>query len=336
MKFLDYFKNKFLFIFINISVLILTAILLKALGVGDYSIVFILFINLISSVLFYVYDYINKRKYYKELFSNLKALDKKYLISEVLEEANFIEGKLLEKVILLSNKSMNDEIASFKNSSLEYREYIETWVHEIKTPISVVKLISENNSSNEFESIEEEVEKIEYYIEQSLFYARSNDLEKDYIIKKTDLKPLINDVIKRNMNSLIENKIKINIDLRNSIVYSDSKWLKFIINQITINSIKYMNKNFKEINIYSETSKDSIILNIKDNGMGINEKDIGKVFEKGYTGSNGRKFGKSTGIGLYLCKKLSQKLGINIVISSKEDVFTTVTLIFPINNMVTF
>lgn len=231
---------------------------------------------------------------------------------------------------------MNDEVSKLKISSNEYKEYIETWVHEIKTPISVSKLIIENNESEITNSIDEELDKIENYIEQALFYARSNNLEKDYIINRLNLKSTINKVIKRNMNTLIEKNIKINLFDLDYEVYSDTKWLEFIINQLIINSIKYMDKNNKILKIYGTKNKNSISLNIEDNGIGIKKKDIIKVFEKGYTGTNGRIFGKSTGIGLYLCKTLSEKLGISINIKSKEFENTIVTLNFPINDMVTF
>lgn len=336
MKALEYLKDKIIFIIITILTLIFTALLLNSLNVGSYAIFFITSINFIASVLFYIVDFLKKRKYYNEILFNLNALDKKFLISEVIDKGDFPEGKLLYEILSITDKSMNDEVSKLKIASNEYREYIETWVHEIKTPISVSKLIIENNESEVTSSIDEELDKIENYIEQALFYARSNNLEKDYIINKLNLKSTINKVIKRNMNSLIEKNIKINLFDLDYEVYSDSKWLEFIINQLIINSIKYMDKNNKILKIYGIKNKNFISLSIEDNGIGINKKDIIKVFEKGYTGTNGRIFGKSTGIGLYLCKTLSEKLGISINIESKEFENTIVTLNFPINDMVIF
>ena len=304
MKPLEYFKSHLIFIGIHILVLIFTSALLKSLGVENYAIIFIVILNFIGSIIFYIYDYFNKNKYYNELLYNLKALDKKYLISDIIEEANFLDGKILYKVIKETNKSMTDEVASLNIKSEEYKEYIEMWVHEVKTPIAVCKLISENNESEVMDSINEEVEKIENYIEQALFYARSNEVEKDYIIKKMNIKSSVNKVIKRNMNSLLNNNIKINLDNIDQEVYSDSKWLEFILNQIIINSIKYMKKENRELKIYCDKNEENISLSICDNGIGMSEKDLAKAFEKGYTGDNGRKFIKSTGIGLYLCNKL--------------------------------
>ena len=336
MKPLEYFKSHLIFIGIHILVLIFTSALLKSLGVENYAIIFIVILNFIGSIIFYIYDYFNKNKYYNELLYNLKALDKKYLISDIIEEANFLDGKILYKVIKETNKSMTDEVASLNIKSEEYKEYIEMWVHEVKTPIAVCKLISENNESEVMDSINEEVEKIENYIEQALFYARSNEVEKDYIIKKMNIKSSVNKVIKRNMNSLLNNNIKINLDNIDQEVYSDSKWLEFILNQIIINSIKYMKKENRELKIYCDKNEENISLSICDNGIGMSEKDLAKAFEKGYTGDNGRKFIKSTGIGLYLCNKLCIKLGLRIKLDSKEGIGTKVSIIFPINRMITF
>lgn len=336
MRLIDFFKDRIIFIIINILILFFTGALLKALNVSDYAILFVIVINLLGIFLFHIYDYLRKKRYYNELEKNLDALDKKYLISDVIGEGNFLEGKILYDVIRRTDKSMNDEIAEFKINNKEYREYIELWVHEIKTPISTCKLLIENNNNDITRSIDEEINRVENYIEQALFYTRSNDVEKDYIIKEMNLLDCINAVIRRNSDVLIKEKIKIKIKDLDKIVYCDSKWLEFIVNQIVINSIKYMDKKLREIKFYTSKTSENIILNISDNGIGIKEKDIVKVFEKGYTGENGRKFSKATGVGLYLCKKLCGKLGIFINIKSKENEGTTVSIVFPINKMMIF
>ncbi|SUY46534.1 two-component sensor histidine kinase [Clostridium putrefaciens] len=336
MELMDFIKERILFIIISLSILIFSSILLAALGVDSYAIFFIFILNLIGISIFHVYDYFNKRKYYNEVISNLDRLDKKYLISEVIDQGNFLDSKILYYIIKEATKAMNDEIASLKINNNEYREYIELWVHEVKTPISSCKLLIENNKSNITKSIDEEIDKVENYIEQALFYTRSNALEKDYIIKELNLKNSINKVIKRNANTLIERKIKIEVKDLEEVVYSDSKWIEFIINQIISNSIKYMGKSEGAIKFYTNNIGENIILNIEDTATGMNEKDVIKAFEKGYTGEKGRKFGKSTGIGLYLCKKLAIKLGLGISLTSEINVGTKVSINFPINRMMIF
>ncbi len=264
-------------------------------------------------------------------------MDKKYLISEMIDDGGFLDGKILYDIIKISNKSMADEISSFKRSNKEFREYIELWVHEVKTPLASSRLLIENNESQVTKSIEEDLKRVEDYIEQALFYARSNDLEKDYIIKKINIKSIVSYVINLNADILIKNKVRIKLDNLDNNVYSDNKWVEFIVGQIISNSLKYMDKEQKELSISCENNSDkAIILKIKDNGVGIPLKDISKVFDKGFTGENGRKFGKSTGIGLYLCKKLCTKLGLEIGVESKEKESTEVCIVFPVSEITIF
>lgn len=192
-------------------------------------------------------------------------------------------------------------------------------------------MIIENNKSDVTKSIDEELQRIENYIEQALFYARSNTVEKDYYIKKVKLRDIVYESIKKNKNVLIQEKVSMNLHDLDLEVNTDSKWIGFILNQIIGNSIKYQKVDCRlEIEIYAKQGKENVILYIKDNGIGIKEGEVTRVFEKGFTGTNGRLVGKkSTGIGLYLCKNLCNKLGIYIELNSVQDEGTKVQLIFP-------
>lgn len=332
MKLIEYIKEKFVFMVINIVMTLSGVIILKALKVDTYTIVFISILNLIGVFSCYIYDYFNRKKYYDNLFKNLDGLDKKYFIAEILESGDFIESNIIYSVLEECTKSMKDEVADLKRNINDYKEYIETWVHEIKTPIASARLILENDEGYINKSVLEEIEKVEGFIEQVLFYARSSTVERDYIIKKIPLKNSINSVIRKNANILIEKRVKIQLEDIEKKVYCDSKWIEFILQQIISNSVKYMDKDEKYIKIRCLEKDKNIILKILDNGIGISEKSIEKVFEKGYTGENGRKYNNSTGMGLYLCKKLCLKLGLGISIKSKLGVGTEVTIVFPINN----
>lgn len=332
MKLIEYIKEKFVFMVINIVMTLSGVVILKALKVDTYTIVFISILNLIGVFSCYIYDYFNRKKYYDKLFKNLDGLDKKYFIAEILESGDFIESNIIYSVLEECTKSMKDEVADLKRNINDYKEYIETWVHEIKTPIASARLILENDEGYINKSVLEEIEKVEGFIEQVLFYARSSTVERDYIIKKIPLKNSINSVIRKNANILIEKRVKIQLEDIEKKVYCDSKWIEFILQQIISNSVKYMDKDEKYIKIRCLEKDKNIILKILDNGIGISEKSIEKVFEKGYTGENGRKYNNSTGMGLYLCKKLCLKLGLGISIKSKLGVGTEVTIVFPINN----
>ena len=336
MSFIEYFKDKVIFIIINIIVLVITSYLLFGLNVSSYAIFIICILNFLASISFFIYDCLRKSKYYSSLLKRLDELDKKYFIGDVATEEDFLEGKILFEIISQATKSMKDDISESIRNSNDYKEYIELWVHEIKTPIATCKLLIENNDNEVTESIGEEVTKVEDYIEQVLFYARSNAVEKDYLIKEINLKKSINAVIRKNANTLIEKRVKVDIRNVDKIVSCDSKWIEFILGQIVSNSIKYMDKKESVLKIYSENIGNDVILKICDNGIGMDEKSVIKAFEKGYTGENGRRFGKSTGMGLYLCKKLCDKLGLGISIRSRENEGTEVSILFPINDMMKF
>lgn len=336
MSFIEYFKDKVIFIIINIIVLVITSYLLFGLNVSSYAIFIICILNFLASISFFIYDCLRKSKYYSSLLKRLDELDKKYFIGDVATEEDFLEGKILFEIISQATKSMKDDISEAIRNSNDYKEYIELWVHEIKTPIATCKLLIENNDNEVTESIGEEVTKVEDYIEQVLFYARSNAVEKDYLIKEINLKKSINAVIRKNANTLIEKRVKVDIRNVDKIVSCDSKWIEFILGQIVSNSIKYMDKKESVLKIYSENIGNDVILKICDNGIGMDERSVIKAFEKGYTGENGRRFGKSTGMGLYLCKKLCEKLGLGINIKSNENEGTEVTILFPINDMMKF
>lgn len=280
-------------------------------------------------------EYYNKKQFYDKLEHVILHLDQKYLFHELVSSPSFIEGQKLISFFEDVNKKMIEDVNFYKQLQAEYREYIELWVHEIKTPIASSKLIMENNPSQVTKSLGEELKKIDDFVEQALYYSRSNNVEKDYLIKKVNIESCVNAVIVKNKRDFISKKIRLELKDLNQIVYTDSKWLEYMLHQIISNSVKYMKAKEPSIIISTKTFKNRLELYIEDNGIGIEKSDLPKVFEKSFTGNNGRLYHQSTGMGLYLCKKLCQKLGLQIKIDSQKDVFTRVTLIFPIDSRLT-
>ena len=277
-----------------------------------------------------IIEYFKRKKFYDYLLKILEELDEKYLITEIIKTPNFLEGQIFKNSLEQIDKSMLENVNKYKYMTEDYKEYIELWIHEIKIPIATSKMVIENNKNAITKSIDEELDKVENYIEQALFYARSNTVEKDYYIRKVVLKEIVNESIKKNKSSLIQEKISIDIHDLEIEVNTDNKWIVFILNQIIQNSIKYRKKENSVIEIYANQGKENVILYIKDNGIGIKQGEITRVFEKGFTGTNGRLSNKkSTGIGLYLCKKLCNKLGIGIELNSVQNEGTEVKLVFP-------
>lgn len=337
MSFPKFLKEKIGLIALSIFAIISTQILLLTSKMGLWIKIYIGVIPIVCVGIALWIEYCHKKHFYCHIQQHLQELDNKYLLSEVMESPNFIEGELLKDILQETGKSMLENVNTYKHLQEDYKEYIELWIHEIKTPIAASKMIIENNKSEVTRSIEEELSKIENYTEQALFYARSNSVEKDYIITKSNLKEIVNNAVLKNKNSLLSNKVSLEIHNIEETVYTDSKWTVFMISQILQNSIQYTKGENSTIEIYAEPKSEKIVLYIKDNGIGIQKGEITRVFEKGFTGSNGRIIGKkSTGIGLYLCKKLCDKLGLKIELDSEKEIGTEVRMVFPKNSYTNF
>ena len=331
MKFGKWIQNKIVAIIILLFALITIFIFLLPYSIPKPILTYIWISVLLAYIIGILLEYYQKKTFYQDIEEKLQELQEKYLIVELIKEPNFLEGRLLKEILEKTNKSMLEHVNSYKYNQEEYKEYIELWIHEIKIPIATSKMVIENNKNAITKSIDEELEKVENYIEQALFYARSNTVEKDYYIKRSNLKEIVNESIKKNKNLLIQEKIAINIHDLDLEVNTDSKWIVFILNQIIQNSVKYRKQeDNSEIEIYSKQGKENVILYVKDNGIGIKKGEITKVFDKGFTGTNGRLSNKkSTGIGLYLCKKLCDKLGIAIELNSVWKEGTEIRIVFP-------
>ena len=328
--FLKIYKAQVLMNFLFIA---LMEMLLYLFGVNNSLMIYLLLIDVVLEFIYLCQQYVKKFRYYKEIKDKISMLDHKTMIADMLEKPDFFEGRLLYDTLEICNKSMNDEILKYKTEAAGYREYIEMWIHEVKTPLAAAKLILENHPGDTSKMLDEELGQINYYLEQALYYARSNSVEKDYLVKEIDLKELVQNSIKANARMLINQKIKIQMENLDQEVFTDEKWILFILNQIISNSIKYKKEN-AQIAFSAEETKNQIFLKIKDNGIGISTKDLPRITEKGYTGVTGRNYQKSTGMGLYLCKKLCEKLQLSFNIESEEGKYTTVIIGFPRNSMI--
>ena len=330
MNFKLFLKEKAITILLLLFGIITIEIFLMAYNVGMFIKIYIPLIIMGLYMISIIIEYFKRKKFYNNLLNMLEELDEKYLITEIIKTPNFLEGQIFKNSLEQIDKSMLENVNKYKYMTEDYKEYIELWIHEIKIPIATSKMVIENNKNAITKSIDEELDKVENYIEQALFYARSNTVEKDYYIRKVVLKEIVNESIKKNKSSLIQEKISIDIHDLEIEVNTDNKWIVFILNQIIQNSIKYRKKENSVIEIYANQGKENVILYIKDNGIGIKQGEITRVFEKGFTGTNGRLSNKkSTGIGLYLCKKLCNKLGIGIELNSVQNEGTEVKLVFP-------
>lgn len=327
----DYIKDKIVYILMYIVLLITILFLLYMFKVPLTLIISVTIVMTIFIIGIILYDYFIKMRFYNNFINNLNQLDKKYLITAIINKPSFIEGQILYDSLYEIDKSMYEEIETYKNSINDFKEYIEMWIHEVKLPIASSTLMLHNNKPDSNKKIKEQINRIENYVEQVLYFVRSENIEKDYLIRTYNLEEIVNKVIRKNKESLLLKSIAIEIGDIDKIILSDGKWLEFIINQIVSNSIKYSKTSNSKIKFNSKTMDDFIILQIEDNGIGINEKDINKVFNKSFTGENGRNISSSTGMGLYLVNKLCTRLGHKITIESEVDKFTKVSIYFKDN-----
>lgn len=325
MKIASYLENKIFYILFQISTIIVLSLFLEFIEIPLFYILLIIAIILLILICYLFIDYHFQKKKYLQITNLVDSLDEKYFISEIIPKNNNIENKAYIYALKQAAKSMNDKISKLEQENLDYREYIESFAHEIKTPISALSLSFDNTKDK---ISKKELDKIDMYVDQILYYARSENPEKDYFIKELNLSDIIHKVLLKYRVYLLDEKISVQVNNLDKKIYTDEKWLIFIISQIIQNSIKYMNKKDKKIEIDTTENKDNIILSIKDNGCGIKSSDLVRVFEKGFTGSD-RKKKISTGIGLYLAKKICNSLGLMISIQSIYKQQTTLTITFP-------
>lgn len=333
MKITNYLKDKFLPIFIYIiNILIITMLLIAFKSNESIILVFITF-QIILGLTLLLIEYSKKNSFYKTIQSKLINLDKKYLVLEMLDKPKTTEEELIHQIFYDINKSYIEELKDYKLSLNNFKEYIELWIHEVKIPISSLVLMTHNSKETLPKKYTTQIDRLDNYIDQVLYYVRSNTSEEDFFIKEVSLQKIITSVALKNKDDLLENNIEFIVKTSNEKVLTDEKWLEFILNQIINNSIKYK-RNIKvpKIEIKVEEATQKVILTITDNGIGIPKNDLPKVFNKSFTGTNGRTTTKSTGLGLYIAKNLLKKLGHKIEIESEVNKYTKVTITFSKNN----
>ena len=271
-------------------------------------------------------------------------MDRRYLLGELFPDSVRLEDRLYRDMIRRSNKSVIERIRQIEASGQEYREYIESWVHEVKAPITSIALLCENGRKPDriqkgipeeretFCSISLENQRIENYVDMALYYARSENVYKDFMIQKADLQEIAEEVLEKNRLLLIRNGVRAEVACGNA-VYTDRKWIAFILNQLLLNCVKYCGEE-PVFRISTRKEKDGVCLTVEDNGTGIRAEELSRIFDKGFTGSNGRDHERATGMGLYLCRKLCDKLGIRIWAESEYGRGTKMFLFFPISHYI--
>ena len=306
-------------------------------------ILFIVFI-LIFFIMFYLYNLPLEALIYTGSFCFLAALIASFSdfvnYKESYKKLNFLEQNILNDLEALPKsldiridyyhkiiEKLYDELEKLtqenRQKNTDMVDYYSMWVHQIKTPIAAMNFLLDNEEVDQ-KILQQELFKIERYVEMVLTYIRLDSTSSDYVITKINLDEVVKDTVKKYAALFINKKIKLNYVSHETMVISDKKWLSFAFEQILGNSVKYSSTN-GEITI--ETFENKLV--IEDKGIGIKKEDLPRIFEKGFTGFNGRYEKKSSGLGLYLCKKTLDKLGHHIEISSTVGKGTRVEITFP-------
>jgi len=324
-----YLLDKFPQFLISIIGFIISILILNVFKV-ELSVKFAITIIFIIVVLLNtLFDFFRRYNFYQNLKNILNKLDQKYLVLEMLNIPDFYDGEIFYNTLYEINKSMIEKVKEYNLSITDFKEYVEMWIHEVKIPISSLILLSHNHKNQIDKRYIEQVRKLDNYIDQILYYVRSENAEKDYIIKEQNLQKIIKSVALKNKDDLLENNVRLEVDVKKKQILTDTKWLEFILNQIINNSIKYKRETTDSyIKITALEKESKIYLCILDNGIGIPKDNLSRVFDKSFTGENGRIMAKSTGMGLYIVKKLCDKLGHKIIIESEIHKYTKITIIF--------
>ena len=291
--------------------------------------------DLLMIVLSVIFAFIDYTKWKRNFCTIRKALDSQSKVDEHISDLDdSFEACLIKDIVKSKNNEMEEKFTEVKESLDEVNDYITKWVHEIKIPISVCELIadkiedsSENDNGKVSEELRVEIEKMRFLINQVLYTSRTSSFFEDLQVKEVNLEVVIKNVVRQNAVFFISKNIEVHVENINYYVMTDEKWIAYIIDQIINNACKYVNRGGR-VNIHCLEDEKSVKLFIRDNGQGICEKDIGRIFDKGYTGTSGRKTYKSTGMGLYLSKKAAERLSHKLTVESEEGKYTEFTICF--------
>lgn len=328
----SYLRDNLAAIVVGVLCCLGVAGMLGVLGVGrDATVLVPCFVALCGAVALGI-GYARRQRFYAELARIVEDLDSTYFASELVDAPDFLEGRLSHEALEAVGKAAADDVAFHRQQAESYRNFIELWIHEIKTPIAAAHLMAANLYGSDAAKLKAELDRIESYVEQALFYARSTSLARDYAIREIALADTVRMACKKNARYLIERGTTPAIEVgEDTVVFADASWLGFVLGQVMVNAAKYgaANVRFTVREEGADTSAARTVLEIADDGWGIPASDVPRVFDRGFTGTNGRAQGSATGMGLYLVATLCEKMGLGVGLASEEGTGTRVMLTFP-------
>ena len=314
------------YIFTYYAGLIITLMYCKLMNfIKASEIIYILLFNTFIVSSFIIYKYITTKRAYEVFEKGIENLDE-----SILDLGKSPIGKNVSNMLNQQYNQYRLKIQEQNKIHNDHLTFINHWIHQMKTPVSVINLLLQEYEGEEVSSnIQQELDKIDKGLNMAMYFARLDQFQKDFSVEKVNLYNDVIELVNKERRLFIKNRIipKVELD-KDLVVYSDKKWLRFIIEQIIINGVKYSKDYGKYLIIKNIENSEYIIINIIDEGIGIPKKDIKRVFEQFFTGNNGRKFGESTGMGLYIVKKVCDNLGHRVEIKSEIEKGTRVSILF--------
>lgn len=321
-----FIKDNLGYISIYLISVLLTLGYLALLGIMEVNEYFyILLFNVFILCCFLFFRYYKNKEVYRLLENGLNNLDESFV-----ELGNSVLGQNICNILRKEHNLYEAEIIKSNKVYSEHLMFINQWVHQMKTPLSVMQLQMQEYEGEEYaESMKEEISKLNKGLNMAMYFARLGSFQKDFIVERFSLYNLVMNKVNEERQMFIKNRVIPKVEIDDSIeVYSDAKWIKFILEQLIVNGVKYSKDHGKELIIRAFDEEDTVKLTVIDKGVGIPKKDIKRVFDPFFTGENGRNFGESTGMGLYMVKKICGNLEHRVFIDSKVGEGTTTSIIF--------
>lgn len=267
--------------------------------------------------------YLTHRTIYQRLSQPVQSLEEL-----TLTYGNAALCRALDQYSLEQYRLYKEQLHAYENKQRDYTTFIQQWVHQMKTPISVIHLLLQNEDDPTAESVREEVDRIKRGLETVLYIARLDRFEQDFLIEPVVLKSLVQNVLAENKRLFIRNQVypEMTVDDKWR-VESDEKWLSFVLNQLLTNAVRYSAQKTNKVTIRAYGRGAHVVLEVQDYGIGIPPEDIRRVFQPYFTGENGRKYPESTGMGLYLVKEICGRLRHGVELESAVGKGTTVRIV---------
>lgn len=327
-----YLKDNAVLIAFSSAFLVFLTIVLQVLQASVGGIFFIDLIAVLGLVGYLLYDYFRQAAFWRSLTEMSRTLEKGAQFVDLVDDTSVLQGQIAREAALAISAADNQAITNLKAQVRANSDYIELWVHEVKTPLAAAKLVAKRMSGPDALTLRRELERMDDLIGQALFAARTESLEQDYLIRELDLLDVVREVCKSHMHYLTSANVALDFKIDPATtVFADRIWLEFIITQLVVNAMKYDASliSFDAFALEDESASSCTILEIRDDGCGVPASDVPRVFDRGFTGEVGRAHGSATGMGLYLVARMCMSMGLGIMFASEEGKGTRVQLSFP-------